>query len=293
MAAAKRSALGKGLGALIEDNTIDSGIEEIDIMRIEPSVDQPRKHFDKEKLDDLADSIKQHGLIQPIIVRQEGNTYRIVAGERRWRAARLAGLTKIPVIIREVSDRELHEIALIENIQREDLNPIEEAEAYRKLVVEYDLTQEELAGIVGNKSRSEIANRMRLLNLDQSVKDMLIEGTITPGQARPLLALPSDVQAAFAKTIVEKGLNSRNAEEMVKKLIAKSDKTSDEGEHEAENVVSEATLRDIEVMQGRLRSALGTKVKLADNKGRGKIVIEYYSTDERERLLEYLLGNEK
>ncbi|MBP5631456.1 MAG: ParB/RepB/Spo0J family partition protein [Clostridia bacterium] len=294
MAATKRSALGKGLSALIEENTITSGVEEIDIMKVEPSGDQPRKRFDKEKLDDLADSIKQHGLIQPIIVRQEGNIYRIVAGERRWRAARIAGLNKIPVIVRAVTDRELHEIALIENIQREDLNPIEEAEAYRKLVVEYNLTQEELAGIVGNKSRSEIANRMRLLNLEQSVKDMIIDGAITPGQARPLLSLPMDIQAAVAKTIVEKGLNARQVEDVVKKLTSgAASKAKESNQTVIETVSNEATSRDIEIMQGRLRSALGTKVKLADNKGRGKIVIEYYSADERERLLDYLLGSNK
>lgn len=294
MAVTKRSALGKGLSALIEENTISSGVEEIDIMKVEPSRDQPRKRFDKEKLDDLADSIKQHGLIQPIIVRQEGNIYRIVAGERRWRAARIAGLNKIPVIVRSLTDRELHEIALIENIQREDLNPIEEAEAYRKLVVEYNLTQEELAGIVGNKSRSEIANRMRLLNLDQSVKDMMIDGSITPGQARPLLSLPSDIQAAVAQTIIEKGLNARQVEDLVKKISSgAASKTKEANKDVVESVASEATSRDIEIMQGRLRSALGTKVKLADNRGRGKIVIEYYSADERERLLDYLLGSNK
>ena len=294
MAVTKRSALGKGLSALIEENTISSGVEEIDIMKVEPSGDQPRKRFDKEKLDDLADSIKQHGLIQPIIVRQEGNIYRIVAGERRWRAARIAGLNKIPVIVRSLTDREIHEIALIENIQREDLNPIEEAEAYRKLVVEYNLTQEELAGIVGNKSRSEIANRMRLLNLEQSVKDMMIDGSITPGQARPLLSLPSDIQAAVAQTIIEKGLNARQVEDLVKKISSgAAAKTKDANKDVVESVASEATSRDIEIMQGRLRSALGTKVKLADNRGRGKIVIEYYSADERERLLDYLLGSNK
>ncbi len=292
MANVKRSALGKGLGALIDDNSINTGVNEVDIMRVEPSGDQPRKNFDQEKLQDLADSIKQHGMIQPIIVRQEGNSYRIIAGERRWRAARIAELKKVPIIIRDVTDRELHELALIENIQREDLNPIEEAEAYRQLVIDYKLTQEELAGIVGNKSRSEIANRMRLLNLDDSVKEMLIAGKLTPGQARPLLSLPNELQITVAKTILEKGLSARHVEDLVKKISSgKAVVSSEKDGNTEENDDTVAVKRDIEVMQARLRSALGTKVKLDDNKGRGKIVIEYYSTDERERLLDYLLGS--
>ena len=261
-------------------------------MRVEPSKDQPRKKFDDEKLEDLAESIRIHGMIQPIIVRQEGNSYRIIAGERRWRAARSAGLKKVPVIIREATDRQVHELALIENIQREDLNPIEEAEAYRQLTVDYKLTQEELAGIVGKKSRSEIANRMRLLNLAEEVKQMLISGELTAGQARPLLSLPDEFQAAAAKTVIEKGMSARQVEAYVKKVVSdkKNDEETDEYNNIAETKDDIAEKRDIEVMQGRLRNALGTKVKLDDNKGRGKIVIEYYSADERERILEYLLG---
>jgi ParB family chromosome partitioning protein len=289
MATAKRSALGKGLSALMEENTINPGITEVDIMRVEPSGDQPRKNFDQEKLEDLAESIKIHGMIQPIIVRQEGSSYRIIAGERRWRAARLAGLKKVQVIIRDANDRQIHELALIENIQREDLNPIEEAEAYRQLTVDYKLTQEELAGIVGKKSRSEIANRMRLLNLADEVKQMLIEGKITAGQARPLLSVPGDMQVKVAKIVAEKGLTARQVEAYVKKLAAGAAEAK-EPDDEAETKEEIAERREIEVMQGRLRNALGTKVKFDDNKGRGKIVIEYYSKDERERILEYLLG---
>ena len=289
MASQKRSALGKGLSALIEENSISTGGAEVEIMRIEPSKDQPRKTFDKEKLEDLAESIKAHGLIQPIIVRQEGNTYRIIAGERRWRAARLAGLKKVPVIIRNADDKEIKELALIENLQREDLNPIEEAEAYKQLTAEYKLTQEQLAAIVGKKSRSEIANKMRLLNLDKEVREMLINGTLTAGQARPLLALPAGTQANAAKIILEKGWNARQIEIFVKKLISDKAKSA-ETAAETETTDEIALKRDIEIMQGRLRNALGTKVKLDDKKGRGKIVIEYYSSDERERLLDYLLG---
>ncbi len=286
MAAVKKGGLGKGLGALLEENSIDTGISEVDIMSVEPAKDQPRKVFDPEKLEDLADSIREHGLIQPIVVYKSENGYTIIAGERRWRAARIAGLARIPVIIKEATPKEIRELALIENIQREDLNPIEEAQAYRQLVVDYELTQEELAGIVGKKSRSEIANRMRLLNLDETVQNLLIEGLITAGQARPLLALPPEAQIKVANLIIERGLNARQIESLVKQY----QKGKPEGkEPKAEDTIDIAGSRDIEYMQNQLRSSLGTKVKLDDRGGRGKIVIEYYSKGERERLLEYLL----
>ena len=286
MAAVKKGGLGKGLGALLEENSIDTGISEVDIMSVEPAKDQPRKVFDPEKLEDLADSIREHGLIQPIVVYKSDNGYTIIAGERRWRAARIAGLVKIPVIIKDVTPKEIRELALIENIQREDLNPIEEAQAYRQLVVDYELTQEELAGIVGKKSRSEIANRMRLLNLDEAVQNLLVEGLFTAGQARPLLALTPENQIKVANLIIERGLNARQIESLVKQYQkgateAKEPKVADN--------TDVAGSRDIEYMQNQLRSSLGTKVKLDDRGGRGKIVIEYYSKDERERLLEYLL----
>ena len=286
MAAVKKGGLGKGLGALLEENSIDTGISEVDIMSVEPAKDQPRKVFDPEKLEDLADSIREHGLIQPIVVYKSDNGYTIIAGERRWRAARIAGLGKIPVIIKDVTPKEIRELALIENIQREDLNPIEEAQAYRQLVVDYELTQEELAGIVGKKSRSEIANRMRLLNLDEAVQNLLVEGLLTAGQARPLLALTPENQIKVANLIIERGLNARQIESLVKQYQkgvteAKEPKVADN--------TDVAGSRDIEYMQNQLRSSLGTKVKLDDRGGRGKIVIEYYSKDERERLLEYLL----
>ena len=286
MAAVKKGGLGKGLGALLEENSIDTGISEVDIMSVEPAKDQPRKVFDPEKLEDLADSIREHGLIQPIVVYKSDNGYTIIAGERRWRAARIAGLVKIPVIIKDVTPKEIRELALIENIQREDLNPIEEAQAYRQLVVDYELTQEELAGIVGKKSRSEIANRMRLLNLDEAVQNLLVECLLTAGQARPLLALTPENQIKVANLIIERGLNARQIESLVKQYQkgvteAKEPKVADN--------TDVAGSRDIEYMQNQLRSSLGTKVKLDDRGGRGKIVIEYYSKDERERLLEYLL----
>ncbi|MBO7407023.1 MAG: ParB/RepB/Spo0J family partition protein [Clostridia bacterium] len=295
MAAVKKGGLGKGLGALLVENSIDTGIIEVDIMSVEPAKDQPRKVFDPEKLEDLADSIREHGLIQPIVVYKSENGYTIIAGERRWRAARIAGLLKIPVIIKDATPKEIRELALIENIQREDLNPIEEAQAYRQLVVDYELTQEELAGIVGKKSRSEIANRMRLLNLDEKVQELVINGQLTAGQARPLLALAPEKQITVANAIVERGLNARQIESLVKQLQKPSKSAADGAEtvdkaiDEAESNANVTLSRDIEYMQNQLRSSLGTKVKLDDRGGRGKIVIEYYSKDERERLLEYLL----
>ena len=295
MATVKKGGLGKGLGALLVENSIDTGITEVDIMSVEPAKDQPRKVFDPEKLEDLADSIREHGLIQPIVVNKSTNGYTIIAGERRWRAARMAGLLKIPVIIKDVTPKEMRELALIENIQREDLNPIEEALAYRQLVVDYELTQEELAGIVGNKSRSEIANRMRLLNLDEKVQELIINGQLTAGQARPLLALTPEQQITVANAIVERGLNARQIEALVKQLQKRGksteddDKAVDKALDTADSNVNASICRDIEYMQNQLRSSLGTKVKLDDRGGRGKIVIEYYSKDERERLLEYLL----
>ncbi len=289
--ATKRSALGKGLGALLQDSSnaapaeTGNSIIEIDINQIEPGMGQPRKVFDQEKIQALADSIKEHGIIQPIVVKKEGLVYRIIAGERRWRAARIAGLTKVPVIEREASNQQIVEMALIENIQREDLNPIEEANAYARLIQEYKMTQEKLSSIVG-KSRSNIANMLRLLNFSEPVQEMLSTGEITIGQARPILALAEENHASVAQIIVEKGMNARQAEAYVKKIVEASKKGAAEPTEDPEKEIFYQ--REIEYMQQRLRTALGTKVKLDDRQGKGKIVIEYYSKDERERLLEYL-----
>lgn len=287
--ATKRSALGKGLGALLQDssntNSTGNSVIEIDINQIEPGMGQPRKVFDQEKIQALAESIKEHGIIQPIVVKKEGLVYKIIAGERRWRAARVAGLTKVPVIERDASNQQIMEMALIENIQREDLNPIEEANAYARLIQEYQMTQEKLSSIVG-KSRSNIANMLRLLNFSEPVQEMLSSGEITIGQARPILALSQETHASVAQIIVEKGMNARQAETYVKKILEAAAKGSTEVAEDPEQEIFYQ--REIEYMQQRLRTALGTKVKLDDRQGKGKIVIEYYSKDERERLLEYL-----
>lgn len=284
-----RSGLGQGIGALIPGNNLDedlsSGIKEVKISEIEPGEGQPRKTFDKDKINALAESIKEHGLIQPIIVSKEKNCYRIIAGERRWRAAKVAGLKTIPVIEREASQREIMELALIENIQREDLNPIEEAEAYEKLMSEYQLTQEQLSSIV-SKSRPTIANSLRLLGCDKPIREMLVSGALTAGHARAILGLSeAEERVACAKKVAEEQYSVRQTELYVKKLLYRKQQEENSVTTEPVDVFKSS---DIQHVQNQLKSALGTKVKLDDKNGKGKIVIEYYSSDERERLIEYL-----
>lgn len=272
-----KKGLGKGLGALItsaDTQNNDSDIKELKINEIEPNINQPRKHFDNDKLQQLAESIKQHGVVQPIIVKKEDDTYRIIAGERRWRASRLAGLTSVPVIIRDVSSKQLMEIALIENLQREDLNPLEEAQAYDRLMKEYQLTQEEIANTVG-KSRPAIANSLRLLGLPDEILAMLVSEELSSGHARALLSLEDkELQFKAAKEILEKNLSVRETEKLVKKLMTGSKPKAVKKNEEFQNI--EEKLKDI----------FGTKVKLVNNNKRGKIMIEYYSNDELERILE-------
>jgi len=273
---AKR-ALGKGLDALISnEKTEDSGIKELKINEIEPNINQPRKRFDDEKLQQLAESIKQHGIVQPIIVSNEDNTYRIVAGERRWRAARLAGITTVPVIIKNVSKREEMELALIENLQREDLNPIEEAEAYEKLIREHGITQEELSGIIG-KSRPAITNSLRLLSLDEKVKGYLINEEISSGHARALLAIEDkELQKKAADEVISMKLSVRETEKLVKKYL----------DSKKQKVRSKSKSAEHIEIEERLKEIFGTKVKLVTNNKKGKIMIEYYSNDELERIME-------
>ncbi len=283
--AVKKSALGRGLGALLEDVKEESnnGVIEVEINKIEPGKGQPRKNFDKEKIEALAASIKEHGIIQPLIVTKEKNIYRIIAGERRWRAAKIAGCKTIPVIERTASTQEIMELALIENIQREDLNPIEEAEAYSNLMKEFSMTQEQVSSVIG-KSRSAVANTLRLLNFSEKIRTMLISGEITVGQVRPVLSLEEkELQDKAAVYIAESGLSARQAELYVKKLMKQMEEqeiSEDDGDmiHQQE----------IRFVQDRLRSSLGTKVLLNDKNGKGKIMIEYYSKEERERLIEFL-----
>lgn len=281
-----KKGLGKGLGALIsaadDDVSTQSGVMEIKINEIEPNVDQPRKNFDDEKLEQLSESIKKHGIVQPIIVKKEDDTYRIVAGERRWRAARLAGLSTVPVVVKELSNKQVMEIALIENIQREDLNPIEEAEAYERLLNEFNMTQEDLSMSVG-KSRSAIANTIRLLGLTDKVKNLLIGQDITSGHARALLSISNkDLQEKACDEILEKNLTVRETENLVRKYL--SDNKKDKKENNNEEFIK---------IEENLQSIFGTKVRLMSNNKKGKIMIEYYSNDELERILELVntIGN--
>lgn len=283
-----KKGLGKGLDALINSTgaleDTKNSVLEVKINDVEPNQDQPRKVFDQEKLEALAQSIKDHGVVQPILVRKEGQRYIIVAGERRWRASKLAGLKTVPVVVKELSNREVMEIALIENLQREDLNPIEEAEAYQKLIEDFGLTQEEVSRVVG-KSRAAIANSVRLLNLPDLVKEMISDGRLTSGHARTLITINDAArQLALANEIIEKNLNVRETE----KLAAKEDKKISPVKKQEKKV--DANLKDLEE---RLRSVYGTKVDLVRGKGKGKIVVEYYSDDDFERIVDLLLNNVK
>lgn len=282
-----KKGLGKGLGALIsEDFSIENeekvGVSEIKITQIEPDPDQPRKDFDQEKLEVLAESIKIHGVIQPLIVtEQKEGFYRIIAGERRWRASKLAGLTTIPAVVREYSKQQSAEIALVENLQREDLNGIEEAKGYKTLMEEFSLTQQQVAEKVG-KSRPAVANALRLLNLPESVQDMVIYGEISSGHARAISGISdSEVQTDLAQKVIAEDLSVRQLE----KLIAQMNQPAPEKEKEPVDVNLKAQLKEI---QKDLQSYLGTKVKVSTGKNKGKLEIEYYDMNELERLIQLI-----
>ena len=274
-----KKGLGKGLNSLFNEEDIEEVTSEItkssegDIKKvrmslIEPNKKQPRRHFDEEKITALADSIKEHGLIQPIIITpSDNNMYKIVAGERRWRAAKKANLKEIPAVIRKYSEEQVAEIALIENLQRENLNPIEEAIGYNLLMDEFNLTQELISQRVG-KSRSAIANSLRLLSLEDEIQKMLILGTLTSGHARAI---------ALSKHIIEDNLNVRQAEALAKQLQKKK----------PQKKKSEKTAYDIEIekIQNTLSSAMGTKVRINHTAKKGKIEIEYYGNEDLERVL--------
>lgn len=280
--AVKKPALGKGLGALIPDINVgsDKGIIEIDINEIEPNSGQPRRKFDEEKLQELADSIREHGVVQPIIVKKEGNFYKLIAGERRWRAARIAGLKTIPAITKNFNENEIMEISLIENIQREDLNPMEEAEAYKKLMDEFGLTQEKIAEKIG-KSRSSIANTLRLINLDERVKQYVTDGVISEGHARALSNIndEKDLQYEIAKKIIDNNLNVRQTEKLIRKLLFKKIK---------EPLINKKPDQYLLEVQKRMENALGSKVSINFGRKKGRIEIEYYSYKDLERILDIL-----
>lgn len=275
-----KRGLGKGLGALIpeSEDKVQNGVVELKITEIEPNDKQPRKAFDDIALNELAESIKEHGVVQPIIVRKMGSGYQIVAGERRWRASRLAGKKTIPAIIKDYSNLEVMELALIENLQREDLNSIEEAMAYKSLIEEYNLTQEEIAKKIG-KSRPAIANALRLLQLPDEIKAMVAEGKITEGHARALLAIDGKKkQLEIAERIINQQMNVRQVEKLAKEKKKKEKTEALPDEYQLE----------INQIEERLKAALGTKVTIQHKKNKGKIEIEYYSNEELDRILELL-----
>jgi ParB family chromosome partitioning protein len=272
-----KHGLGKGLDALFDMNEDEKGVSTIDIDSISRDPSQPRKHFDKEELDALAQSIVQNGVIQPIIVRQTPVGYTIVAGERRFRAAKQAGLAEIPIIIKDLTDLQVLEISLVENLQREDLNAIEEANAYRRLADEFGLTQEKIAENIG-KSRVSITNKLRLLGLSQYIQDLLIEGKISEGHARAILAIEDEVRRIeLADFIVKKGLNVREAEKLAKKK-KKEPKEPEPVEYEEE----------FQRVENDLAKKLGTKVSISRNLEKGKITIEYYSMDGLNRIIDII-----
>lgn len=287
--AVKKSGLGKGLSALIKDKEkVDSlisevklmpqeSIELIDLNKIKARDDQPRKFFDEEALKDLAQSIRENGVIQPIILRKDGEEYEIIAGERRWRATKLAGLEAIPSIVRVIDTESSAKISLIENIQRENLNPIEEAEAYKSIMKEYDLKQDELARALG-KSRTYISNTIRLLKLDKSIIDYIYQGKLTPGHGKALLGISDkEEQKKMAKRIIEDSLNVRETEKKASKGKRK----------ESPPKLKDVYIREVEE---QLMNSLGTKVQLVAKKKSGKIEIEYYSNDDLDRLLDLIIN---
>lgn len=289
---AKKTGLGKGLGALFNDNYIEDDdenkveikdgeevVRKIKIIEIEPNKNQPRRTFNSESIDELAESIKIYGVIQPIIVVKKDDYYEIVAGERRWRAAKKAGLEEMPCIVREDSERKNKEIALIENIQREDLNPIEKARGFRQLIDEYGLKQHELAETMGI-SRSALTNTMRLLNLDPRVMDLVIQGKLTEAHARALLSFDNpDKQYALALEVIEKGQNVKQVENK-----AKNKKKAQKRDPKYNAI--------IDSLEDTFQGYFGTKVKIEAGKRSGKIIIQYSSNEDLERIMDLVKNNQ-
>ena len=293
MARNNKHGLGKGLDSLIpdivgkEENKKEEKTESapdtlVDINKVEPNREQPRKNFNEDALQELAESIKQYGIIQPLIVQKKDDYYEIIAGERRWRAAKKAGLKKVPVIIRDLSEQEIMEISLIENIQREDLNPIEEALAYKKLLKEFNLKQDEVAEKV-SKSRAAITNSLRLLKLDERVQQMLIEEMITPGHARAILNIEDpEQQYEFAQKIFNEKMSVRDVEKEIKRMNSKKPAKEKPGEEELEKDYVD----HMKTVEEQLKQKTGTKVLISPKtKQSGKIEIDYFSNEEFEKIV--------
>jgi ParB family chromosome partitioning protein len=288
--AAKPRGLGKGLNAIIGADIVSEVIDrpraiEISVDRLSPNPFQPRRSFTEEGLEQLAESIRHHGILQPIVVRPSGDGYQLIAGERRWRAAQIAGLQRIPAVVRELDDPSMVQVALIENLQREDLNPIEEASAYRRLMDEFNMTQEQLSSTIG-RSRPAIANAVRLLNLPTEIQRAVEERKLSEGHARCLLAISDqEDQLKVAAQIIANGLNVRQAEELVRGT------TRDVSRETIRKRTSEDDPDAVRLTQ-RLGERLGTRVKLSGSVRKGKLEIEYYSTEDLDRILEIILGSE-
>ena len=283
--ATKQRGLGRGLGALIDDFSPEPGqetITKLPLQKVEPNPNQPRRSFDEEELQALADSIAEHGILQPLAVRAlDGGFYQIIAGERRWRAARMAGLDEVPVVVLDADDRTVMELALIENLQRQDLNPMEEAEGYRVLMEDYGLTQEQAAARVG-KSRPAVTNALRLLALPDEVRAMVENGTLSAGHARAVLSLPSErLQKAAAQRIIALRLSVRQAEAMCKRMAA-GEKT--------EKPKSELTVDYVGECEKALTKQLGRRVKIVSGKRKGRFELEFYGEDDLQRLYDALLS---
>lgn len=283
---ARKKGLGKGLEALFEDNNTAvsaSGVELIKISEIEPNKNQPRRDFDQTALEQLADSIREHGIIQPLVLRPlTAGGYQIVAGERRYRASRMAGLNEVPAVIKELTDTETMEIALIENLQREDLNPVEEALGYQELMEKYDFTQDAVSKSVG-KSRPAIANSLRLLNLPEEVLDMVRDGSLSSGHARAILSLEEPEQmVSLAKRVADDGLNVRAVEKLVKKSSEKQKE-----EKPADFVAKDKYFSE---MQLALTTALGRKIAIEKGRKKSKLVIEFYDETDLKEIAQKLTG---
>lgn len=302
-----KKGLGKGLGAIFGEDVVKENKEETEkkakakaeakaaeemdekgrilmlkLDLVQPNKEQPRKTFDEEKINELAESIKNYGVLQPLLVQKNDSFYEIIAGERRWRAAKAAGLKEVPAVLKEYSKQEAMEISLIENVQRADLNPIEEALGYRQLIDEFGLTQEEIAVRVA-KSRTAITNTMRLLKLDEQIQNMLVQGVITSGHARALLSLEdTQMQLKAAKEILDKKLSVRETERLVKRLQKEAS-----GEKKEEKKKDETLALIYQDLEDRMKSVMGTKVSIHNkDKNKGRIEIEYYSEAELERIVE-------
>lgn len=281
----KQRGLGRGLGALIDDFSVPESaqaVTSLPLQKVEPNPNQPRHRFDEEELQALADSISEHGILQPLAVRKmEGGFYQIIAGERRWRAARLAGLQEVPVVVVEADDKTVMELALIENLQRQDLNPMEEAEGYRVLTEEYGLTQEEAAARVG-KSRPAVANALRLLALPDEVRELVEKGELSAGHARAILSLPTKAkQKTAAQRILALRLSVRQAEAMCKRLAAE-EKKPEPPKHTDVDYVAEC--------EKALSRRLDRKVRIVNGKRKGRFELEFYGEDDLQRLYEILLA---